>query len=144
MRLTEEHPPGEGGSEPEWVAVAVVDALPPGAVVASLVGPSTEVAVFNVDGELCALEGTCPHRGGRLADGMVRDGVVTCPRHWWRFDLHTGQHTGDPGLRLTRYPVRVVEGTVEVLLPPAPPALSLRERLLAAGRDWKAAGGGGG
>jgi nitrite reductase/ring-hydroxylating ferredoxin subunit len=126
----------------EWVAVADVDALPPGSAVGTLVAPTTEVAVFNVDGELCALEGSCPHRGGRLALGMVRDGVVVCPLHWWRFDLRTGQHVGDPGLRLTRYPVRVVGGTVEVLLPPSPSALPLRERLLAAGRDWKAAGGG--
>ncbi len=125
----------------EWVAVAVVDALPPGAVVATLAG-GTDVAVFNVDGDLCAVQGACLHKGGRLAEGMVCDGVVTCPRHWWRFDLRTGEHLGDPELRLARYPVRVVGGTVEVLVPPAPPAMSLRERLLAAGREWKAAGDG--
>lgn len=133
MRLTE-----------EWVAVASADALPPGAAVAMLAASATEVAVFNVDGVLCAIEGRCPHRGGRLALGMVRDGVVICPLHWWRFDLRTGQHVGDPGLHLARYPVRVVDGTVEVLLPPSPSAMPLRERLLAAGRDWKAAGGRGG
>jgi nitrite reductase/ring-hydroxylating ferredoxin subunit len=124
------------------VAVAAVDALPPGAAVGRRVTPDTEVAVFNVEGELCAIEGTCPHRGGPLAEGMVRHGVVMCPLHWWRFDLRTGQHVGDPGLRLTRFPVRIVNGTVEVLVPPAPPEMPLRERLLAAGRDWKAAGGG--
>ncbi|MGH8971620.1 MAG: Rieske (2Fe-2S) protein [Acidimicrobiia bacterium] len=128
----------------EWVAVTAVEAMPEGAVVARWAGPTGEVAVFNVDGELCAVDGACPHRGGPLADGMVRDGVVTCPRHWFRFDLRTGEHVGDPGLRLRRYPVRVVDGVVEVLLPPAPPSLSVRERLLAAGREWKAGGGGGG
>jgi nitrite reductase/ring-hydroxylating ferredoxin subunit len=127
----------------KWVSVAAVDALPPGAVVARPVGPDTEVAVFNVDGELCAVDGACPHRGGPLAEGVVRDGVVTCPLHWFRFDLRTGRHVGrDPRLRLRRYPVRVVDGVVEVLVPPAAPVLSLRERLLAAGREWKASGGG--
>jgi len=116
----------------DWVAVAALDALPPGTV-ATVRAPESEVAVFNVDGELCALQGTCPHRGGRLADGIVRHGVVTWPLHWWRFELLSGEHVGDPGLRLVRYPVRVVDGTVEVLVPPA--ALSLRERLLAAGRE---------
>jgi nitrite reductase/ring-hydroxylating ferredoxin subunit len=135
-------PPGLGTGDPEWVAVAAVEALPPGAVVARMVRPTAEVAVFNVDGELCAVDGACPHRGGRLADGLVRDGTVTCPLHWFRFDLRTGEHIGDPGLRLTSYPVRVVDGTVEVRLPPAPPEVPLRERLLSAGREWKATGGG--
>jgi nitrite reductase/ring-hydroxylating ferredoxin subunit len=127
----------------QWVAVAAVDSLPPGTVVARRVGTETEIAVFNVDGELCAVDGACPHRGGPLADGIVRNGVVTCPLHWFRFDLRTGEHVGDRELRLARFPVRVVDGTVEVLLPPTPPEMSLRERLLSAGREWKAAGGGG-
>jgi nitrite reductase/ring-hydroxylating ferredoxin subunit len=125
-----------------WVAVAAVGELPPGAVASKQVAPSTEVAVFNVGGELCAVDGSCPHRGGPLAEGMVRDGVVTCPLHWFRFDLRTGEQLGVPGLRLTCFPVRIVDGMVEVLVPSAPPALSLRERLLAAGQEWKAAGGG--
>ncbi len=139
--MSGERPP-EWGSEAEWVAVAAVEALPPGAAVARSVGPATEVAVFNVNGELCAVDGACPHRGGPLAEGVVRDGVVTCPRHWFRFDLRTGEHVGDAELRLRRYPLRVVDGMVEVLLPPALPEMSLRERLLAAGREWKAGGGG--
>ncbi|MGH8993540.1 MAG: Rieske (2Fe-2S) protein [Acidimicrobiia bacterium] len=124
-----------------WVAVAAVVALPPGAVVAWRLDPAPPVAVFNVDGELCAVDGSCPHRGGPLAEGVVRDGVVTCPLHWFRFDLRTGEHVGDSGRRLRRYPVRISDGMVEVLLPPDPPALSLRERLLAAGREWKAVHG---
>lgn len=126
-----------------WVAVAGAEALAPGAAVSMRVGPDTEVAVFSLDGELCAVDGACPHRGGPLAEGVVRDGVVTCPLHWFRFDLRTGEHLGHRGLRLTRYPVRVVGGVVEVLVPPTPPEMSLRERLLAAGREWKAADGGG-
>jgi len=126
----------------EWVTVTAVEALPPGAAAATPVTAGAQVAVFNVDGKLCAFEGTCPHRGGPLAEGIVRDGVVTCPLHWWRFDLCTGENVGDPGLRLARYPVRIVDGMVKVLLPPAPPEMSLRERLLAAGREWKTAGGG--
>ena len=126
----------------QWQPVAAVEAVPPGAAVARRVGGAGEVAVFNVDGELCAVDGSCPHRGGPLAEGIVRDGVVTCPLHWFRFDLRTGKHLGHRALRLIRYPVRVVDGTVEVLVPPAPPEMSLRERLLAAGREWKAAGGG--
>lgn len=129
-------------SEAEWVAVAGAEMLSPGAALSRRLGPATEVAVFNVDGELYAVDGACPHRGGPLAEGVVRDGVVTCPLHWFRYDLRTGRHVGERGLRLTCYPLRVVGGVVEVLVPPAPPEMSLRERLLAAGREWKAADGG--
>jgi nitrite reductase/ring-hydroxylating ferredoxin subunit len=130
-------------SDAEWVAVAGAEALPPGAAVSLRLGPDNEVAVFNVDGELYAVDGACPHRGGPLAEGVVRDGIVTCPLHWFRFDVRTGEHVGnDPRLRLTCYPMRVAGGVVEVLVPPPPPEMSLRERLLAAGREWKAADGG--
>jgi nitrite reductase/ring-hydroxylating ferredoxin subunit len=126
----------------QWVDVADIADLPAGASLAVRAG-DVEVAVFNVDGELRAVEGRCLHRGGSLAEGMVDNGVVTCPLHWWRYDLFTGERQGVPGLRLTCYPVRVEDGRVEVLVPPARPELSLRERLLAAGRDWKEARGGG-
>jgi nitrite reductase/ring-hydroxylating ferredoxin subunit len=125
------------GDAGQWVAVAAAADLAPGAAVTATAGDS-EVAVFNVDGELLAVEARCLHKGGALAEGHVSDGVVTCPLHWWRYDLRTGERLGAPELRLPCYPLRVVDGQVEAFVPPArPPASSLRERLLAAGRDWE-------
>ncbi len=93
------------------------------------------VAVFELDGELHALAGRCLHRGGPLADGFVRDGVVTCPLHWWRYDIRTGALVGDPTIRLERYPIEIVDGDVLVHLPPVPPRpASIRERLLTLAR----------
>jgi nitrite reductase/ring-hydroxylating ferredoxin subunit len=124
----------------DWVAVAAAGDLPPGASLAARAG-AAEVAVFNVDGELRAVEGRCLHRGGSLAEGMVDGGVVVCPRHWWRYDLRTGERQGDRRLRLSCYPVRVRDGRVEVMIPAARAELPWRERLLAAGRDWTRARG---
>lgn len=120
-----------------WFPVAGVADLPPGAAVAAVAG-GVEVALFNVDGELCALDGRCLHKGGSLAEGTVRDGIVTCPLHFWRYELRTGVRLGASGLRLACHPVRVREGRVEVAVDP-PPVLpaSLRERLLHAGRVWR-------
>ena len=115
--------------------------LVPGVAVTARAGDS-DVAVFNVDGDLLAVEARCLHKGGALSDGHVSDGVVTCPLHWWRYDLRTGERLGAPDLRLSCYPVRVMDGRVEVRLPPSrPSAPSLRERLLAAGREWEADSG---
>jgi nitrite reductase (NADH) small subunit/3-phenylpropionate/trans-cinnamate dioxygenase ferredoxin subunit len=123
------------------MAVAATDDLPPGAAVTAPAG-NREVAVFNVGGDLLAIEARCLHKGGALADGHVSDGVVTCPLHWWRYDLRTGERLGAPDLRLACYPVRLIDDHVEVLVPSTRrPAPSLRERLLAAGREWQASDG---
>ncbi|MCR9192129.1 MAG: Rieske 2Fe-2S domain-containing protein [Gammaproteobacteria bacterium] len=32
----------------------------------------------------------CPHQGGDLANAKVKDGILVCPRHGWKFDLKNG------------------------------------------------------
>jgi nitrite reductase (NADH) small subunit len=91
--------------------------------------------VAMVDGAPFAIEDRCPHRSGVLSEGLLRDGVVTCPEHWWRFDVRTGARTDHPEQSLTRYPARVVGGWIEVAFPTTPPPLlSIREVLLAHAR----------
>jgi nitrite reductase/ring-hydroxylating ferredoxin subunit len=74
-----------------------------------------DIALFLVDGEIHALENVCLHAGGPLHEGTLEDGYVVCPWHQWRFELKTGRcglHAGS----LATYPVRVVDGNVELLL----------------------------
>src|SRR5262245_57778108 len=50
------------------------------------------IAVFRQrDGRLFAVDNSCPHRGGPLADGVVGAGKVICPLHALKFDLETGR-----------------------------------------------------
>jgi len=67
------------------------------------------VAVFDVGGELRAVDNQCLHVGNPLDDGAVADGCVVCPWHGWRYDLRTGEHLTMFGRRrgLRTYPVRV-------------------------------------
>jgi nitrite reductase (NADH) small subunit len=54
------------------------------------------IAVFRTPEGFHAIDATCPHAGGPLADGLVADRCVTCPLHGWRFDLTSGRAlTGD-------------------------------------------------
>jgi nitrite reductase (NADH) small subunit len=78
--------------------------------------------VFDVDGELRVTDGACPHNGGPLAEGLVRDGVVTCPWHWYSYELATGRCRTAAGYELRRYPVVLVGDRPHAALPaPAPP-----------------------
>ena len=59
-----------------------------------------QIAVYRMrDGSLRAIDATCPHRGGPLADGLTDDEVVVCPMHGLSYDLTTGaEATGGPGV----------------------------------------------
>ena len=72
------------------------------------------IAVFNVGGNYYAIENTCPHRGGPLAEGMMAGEEVICP-HGSRFDVKTGSVLTPPARRGVRsFPVRINGDDVEV------------------------------
>ncbi|MFQ6608503.1 MAG: Rieske (2Fe-2S) protein [Fidelibacterota bacterium] len=63
------------------------------------------VALFNINGELHALDNTCPHRGGSLGEGVVTAGVVTCPWHGWEFNCRTGVAVENQKVAVPKYRV---------------------------------------
>ncbi|AFS54586.1 MULTISPECIES: Rieske (2Fe-2S) protein [Leptospirillum] len=70
---------------------------------------SRAVAIFKVDGKIRAIDNTCPHRGGPLAEGPLEGSVVRCPLHMWAFDVTTGVSSNRPGVQVGCYEV-VEEG----------------------------------
>lgn len=51
-----------------------------------------EIALFRLtDGSIHAVENRCPHKGGRLSEGMVCGTAVHCPLHDWKINLRSGQ-----------------------------------------------------
>lgn len=99
-----------------FVRVAAVTDLPPGASLAVQIGDAS-IALFNVKGSMYAIDNVCPHAGGPLARGVLGgpDGaIVACPLHGWRFDIRTGRSPYLRGEQLRTFPVRVVDGTIEV------------------------------
>ncbi len=72
-------------------------------------------AVFNAGGgRFYACSPTCPHEDGPLAGGWLEGEVVVCPWHGYDFDLATGRCRVDGDMAVAVYPVRVVNGEVEV------------------------------
>ncbi|BEH11155.1 MULTISPECIES: Rieske (2Fe-2S) protein [Geobacter] len=67
-----------------------------------------EVVLINDNGTISACENYCPHQGSPMLGGIVRDGVISCPRHGWHYDLANGACTDHPGYTLKIYRVEVV------------------------------------
>ncbi|MEV1292160.1 bifunctional 3-phenylpropionate/cinnamic acid dioxygenase ferredoxin subunit [Pseudonocardia sp. NPDC049635] len=73
------------------------------------------IAVFNVDGELFAIDDTCTHQDASLADGWLEGCAVECPLHAACFDLRTGRPSGPPAKTPVRtHTVLVDDGRVYV------------------------------
>lgn len=63
--------------------------------------------------EYYATDGHCTHEQAHLADGLVMDYIIECPKHNGRFDYRTGEAKGAPVcVDLKTYPVKVEGGTV--------------------------------
>ena len=67
------------------------------------------------DDEYFATAGLCTHEQVHLADGLVMDNTIECPKHNGVFDYKTGEALGAPVcVNLKTYPVKVEAGTVFV------------------------------
>jgi 3-phenylpropionate/trans-cinnamate dioxygenase ferredoxin subunit len=74
-----------------------------------------QVAVFNLDGELYAIEDVCTHDGGILTGGPVEGDEIVCPRHGARFSIRTGEALTPPAFEPTAtFPLRVENGEIQV------------------------------
>ena len=106
-----------------WVEICGLEDIPrQGARVVA--APRGDVAVFRtLDDSVFALDDRCPHKGGRLSQGIVHGHSVTCPLHNWVIDLASGRATGpDEGCTGT-FPVQIENGAIRLgLRLPASPA----------------------
>lgn len=71
-----------------------------------------EYALFNLEGEFCAIDNECPHRGGPLGAGLLENGKVHCPLHGWAFDARTGACETKLGCEIKTYPTKYENGEI--------------------------------
>lgn len=71
-------------------------------------------AIFrSPDGDFYATDGECTHEHVKLADGLVMDCIIECPKHNGRFDYTNGAAKGAPVIEaLKTYAVKVEGDTV--------------------------------
>lgn len=100
-----------------WTTVLKAEELGPGDREVYQVGRYW-IAIFNVDGTYYAIEDSCTHDDGPLADGELYDHEIECPRHGARFDIRSGEALTLPAVKATRrFDVRVEADDLQVLLP---------------------------
>ena len=71
----------------------------------------------SVDGEFFCTDGLCTHEQVHLADGLVMDYVIECPKHNGQFDYRTGEAKRAPVcVDLKTYTAKLDEGRILVLV----------------------------
>ncbi len=101
-----------------WIEVGMLDDIPrQGARVVRRA--DGDIAVFRtLEDEVFALRDRCPHKGGHLSQGMVHGHKVTCPMHDWKISLDTGMAVAPDEGCAARFPVRIEDGRVFLVLAP--------------------------
>jgi 3-phenylpropionate/trans-cinnamate dioxygenase ferredoxin subunit len=76
------------------------------------------IVVFSIAGQYYAVGDVCSHDDGPVGDGELEGFEVICPRHGARFDVRNGKVLSLPAVvDIPAYPVRVVDGQIEIGLP---------------------------
>ena len=73
-----------------------------------------DIALFNVEGNIYAMNDGCLHHGSSLGSGLLQGKIVTCRSHGWKYDVTTGNMTNVPDYGVKTYPVKIVEGKILV------------------------------
>jgi len=101
----------------DFLEIAPVSELPSGERLFVDIG-DVPVVVFNIAGSFFAISDVCSHDDGPVGDGDLEGFNIVCPRHGAGFDVRTGKVMSMPAVvDIPAYPVRVVNGMIEVGVP---------------------------
>jgi nitrite reductase/ring-hydroxylating ferredoxin subunit len=102
---------------PEFIKIANASDLPTGRAMVVEVSGRT-IAIFNIGGQFYALDNTCTHRGGPLAEGFVDQNNLTvqCPWHGWTYSLASGDSPFNPMAKVESFEVRVEGEEIKLAL----------------------------
>jgi len=89
-----------------WIEVCAAADLGPADVMRFDHGKKSYVLIRDAAGKFFAMDGICTHGNTHLADGLVKDDIIECPKHNGRFRLADGSPARAPVCRgLATYPL---------------------------------------
>ncbi len=68
-------------------------------------------------GKVFGLSNSCPHMGCSIDKGILREYLVMCPCHGWKFDIRNGQYEENSAITLVSYRCKIQNGKVYVEIP---------------------------
>ena len=93
---------------PNWVDACAADEIEAEDVIRFDHGGRTFAIYRSPDDQFFATDGICTHERAVLADGLVLDDIIECPKHNGRFNYKTGEAKGAPVcVNLKTYAVRL-------------------------------------
>jgi 3-phenylpropionate/trans-cinnamate dioxygenase ferredoxin subunit len=99
----------------DWIEACATDDIEPEDVMRFDHAGKTYAIYRSPDDGYFATDGLCTHEKVHLADGLVMDDIIECPKHNGRFNYKTGDAKGAPVcVNLQTYAVRVDGGRVLV------------------------------
>ena len=99
----------------QWIKVCAVDDIDPEDVMRFDHDGRSFAVYRSAKGEVFATDGLCTHEQVHLADGLVIDDTIECPKHNGRFNYRTGAPLRAPVcVALATYPARVLGGMIEI------------------------------
>lgn len=97
-------------------AASVADVQAAGSLLVNL--EKHAIALFYSGNRVYAIDNRCPHMGFPLHGSTCKDGIVTCPWHYARFDLGSGGTFDSWADDVRAFPVEIQNGEVWVNLAP--------------------------
>lgn len=76
------------------------------------------VLLLGVEGHVIAVCADCPHQDTPLVEGTLDGKILTCPTHFWQWDVTTGAAHALAEMPLPRFEVAERDG--EVIVRPRP------------------------
>ena len=73
-----------------------------------------EVALFNEEGKIHAIDNSCAHKGGPLGEGTLNGEIVTCPWHGWKFNVKTGVSPVNPAASVKSFKTKIAGDEIQI------------------------------
>jgi len=72
--------------------------------------------IRKINDNYVVFEYMCRHQGADLSSGKEENGIVTCPRHQWKYKIDSGENIEGDGRPLKQCPIEIIEDDIFVVL----------------------------
>lgn len=83
------------------------------------------IAIFKYDNKLSAISNVCRHQNGPLGEGLIIDGLITCPWHGFQYRPHDGCAPEPFTEKVSTYDLRLEGSEIQVNPKPNPPGTAV-------------------